>query len=525
MTSTSTQEGFREIPVGALVFSASSAQAERRKHFDDAMLKELVDSVATTGILQPIVVRPNGKPDTFEVVAGERRVIAARKAKLETVPAMVRALDDGQALDVQLIENLQREGLHPLVEAEGYETLKKNGHSVKEIAAKVSRSEAYVYKRLELSGCIKEVRAAFFDDKIDASRALLLSTVKDPEQQKSALKDITTPDWQGSIPSFRQAVRIVRDEYRLRLAEAAFDTESANLLPDVGPCGKCPKNTSLQPADMFGDVSKDPRALCTDSVCFRRKTKASADIQIEQARATGATIITGDAAKKIIPEGAYRHQPKDSSGFVALDEHCDDDSKGRTWRQILGKHVQPTLVVTPKDSVVTEVVKLSDVKKVIKDKGIKLETRSSSSGPSADSIAQKKRNQETKFRGALYAAIRPKLPSKLGRPELEQLAMQICHWVRDEERKALRSLWDPEKTGGSWEWTNTFEKRIPKLKDDELVLFILDSLYAGELRASTYGHSKSEPLLAAAKRVRVDPDKIKVDLAAAKKTKKGASKK
>jgi len=536
---TQTSKGeFRLINPTLIKFSNSVAQAERRKHFNAEQLKELIESVKANGIVQPIVVRPafrskvlnhlEGDPE-FEVVAGERRVIAARKVGLEVVPAMLHQLDDEQALDVQLIENLQREGLHPLVEAEGYEDLKGRGHSIEEIADRVGKSTSYIYKRLELTGCCKQVRAAFYDGKIDASRALALATIKDEEQQKQCLKEITAEnEWRPAM-SFRQVMSHIRENYRLQLSSAPFKTEDANLVPAAGPCGKCPKNTSRQPEDLFGDVSKNPKAMCTDSKCFQQKCVAAAAIVSAAARANGQIVIEGDAAKKIIPKDSYKNQPSDSSGYVALDEKCYDDPKYRTYREIIGKHMTPAIVISPKDNSAVEVIKETDFAKACKDKGIKLESRASSSsgGGSSHHEAQKKAKAETKFRRTTYEAVRPKLPEKLGRSDLAFVASTLVDQAGDESRKELTRLWMPDYKGEAWNAMRALEKKIDGLKEHELVLLIQDCRYARELRASTYSNSRPEALLEAAKRARVDVDKIRKECTPVKKVKakKAAGKK
>ena len=132
MTMTSTSSDIRTLPLAALTFSQTRAQIERREHFDKAALTELADSIKNVGVVQPILVRPfrdemvNG--EAFEVVAGERRVLAARQAGLEEILGTVRDLTDEQVLELQLVENLQRQDLHELAEAEGYEALANTAH-------------------------------------------------------------------------------------------------------------------------------------------------------------------------------------------------------------------------------------------------------------------------------------------------------------------------------------------------------------------------------------------------------------
>src|SRR5689334_19780351 len=159
----------------------TASKTNPRKRFDQAALDELADSIKRHDVLQPILLRPNGGPDTYELVAGERRFRAAKAAGLVDIPATVRVLSDAEVLEIQVVENLQRSDLHELEEAEGYEQLLKCSHpngeryTVDEIAAKVGKSRSYVFARLKLCALCPEARKAFYAGELDASRALLIA--------------------------------------------------------------------------------------------------------------------------------------------------------------------------------------------------------------------------------------------------------------------------------------------------------------------------------------------------------------
>ncbi len=115
-----------------------------RKHFDEAALDELAASIATRGVIQPIIVRPKGN-GRFQLVAGERRWRAAQKARLHVIPALVRELDDREVMALALIENLQREDLNPVEEARAYQKLSADeGMTQAEIARMVEKSRSHV---------------------------------------------------------------------------------------------------------------------------------------------------------------------------------------------------------------------------------------------------------------------------------------------------------------------------------------------------------------------------------------------
>lgn len=123
-----------------------------RKHFDDASLEELAASIASRGVIQPIIVRPKGK-GRYELVAGERRWRAAQKARLHDMPALVRDLSDREVMALALIENLQREDLNPVEEARAYQRLSdEEGMTQAEIARMVEKSRSHVANIQRLLG-------------------------------------------------------------------------------------------------------------------------------------------------------------------------------------------------------------------------------------------------------------------------------------------------------------------------------------------------------------------------------------
>ena len=154
-----------------------------RRHFDQAALEELAASVRKQGLLQPLLVRPKG--DAYELVAGERRYRAAQLAGLQEVPVIVRDLDDRQALELALVENLQREDLNPLEEALGYQRLLDLGHSQAQVAEAVGKARSTVTNALRLLQLDEESRDQLAAGRISAghARALLMA----PEAERSQL--------------------------------------------------------------------------------------------------------------------------------------------------------------------------------------------------------------------------------------------------------------------------------------------------------------------------------------------------
>lgn len=136
-----------------------------RKRFIESALQELAASIRSVGIAQPILIRPvtptEAAPESFEIVAGERRWRASGIAELDELPTMVREMTDLEADRIRILENLQREDPHPLEEAEGYEQLMlQHGYNADQLADEIKKSRSYVYGRLKLCALAKEMSAA-----------------------------------------------------------------------------------------------------------------------------------------------------------------------------------------------------------------------------------------------------------------------------------------------------------------------------------------------------------------------------
>lgn len=157
--------GERQLPIAELRVSS----VQPRKRFDDAAMAELVASVREKGIVQPLLVRPQG--GHHEIVAGERRFRAAQQAGLSQVPVVVRELDDQQALEIAIIENLQREDLDALEEAEAYQRLLGYGRTQEEVASALGKSRSAVANALRLLTLPPEAKQAVADRSISAGHA------------------------------------------------------------------------------------------------------------------------------------------------------------------------------------------------------------------------------------------------------------------------------------------------------------------------------------------------------------------
>lgn len=153
-----------------------------RKNFDEDALQELADSIKQFGLLQPILVQD--RKDYYEIIAGERRWRAAKLAGLKEVPVIIRNYTEQEIVEISLIENIQREDLNPIEEAQAYKRLLTEFHLKQdEVAERVSKSRAAVTNSIRLLKLNEEVQRMVVDEMISTGHARALLAVENPEEQ------------------------------------------------------------------------------------------------------------------------------------------------------------------------------------------------------------------------------------------------------------------------------------------------------------------------------------------------------
>jgi ParB family chromosome partitioning protein len=191
--------GVREIEIARIQPNPN----QPRLQFDEEALDELADSIRERGVLQPILLRPDG--ENFQIIAGERRWRAAQKARLHAIPAIVRDIDESTTAELALIENIQREDLNALEEAEGYKQLiERHGHTQDGVAKIVHKSRSHVANLLRLIDLPEFVRQSLLKGDISMGHARAVLTAPDPA---ALTREIVTKGL-----SVRQAEERVRRE-------------------------------------------------------------------------------------------------------------------------------------------------------------------------------------------------------------------------------------------------------------------------------------------------------------------------
>lgn len=492
--SASTGTHFQHLPLSQL----SESRTNPRKSFPQDAMRDLTASVKEHGVLVPLLVRPI--PSTgvllWEIVAGARRYRAAKAAGLNVVPTLSRSMTDRQAVEAQVIENLQRADLHPIEEARGYRTLmSEHGYTVEQLATAVHKSEAYIYGRLKLCDLPKGAVQLFEQGLLDASRALLVARIPVLELAEKAAREIAYGDWivrrygkkeppehDRDPMSFREAKEHIQREYMLRLKDAPFLTSDASLVPSAGSCTSCPKRTGHSQT-LFGDVdSKDE--LCTDPSCFEAKTKWHVERRAAQVRERGGEVLEG---KKINAANLAK--------TVDLDAICYDDPKHRTYRAVLGKaaaDMKPTLV-RPDDLRVHRVqerVPAADVRQALKAKGITKAAKASAAGP-----VDKKAASEARAHKRRQAAVKAALPKmrelafNVSSPAI--LRFVVCELgSRWEHRGVLKEHGIAATHNGL---TEGGVAEVQKLGDGELQGIVVELLAGADRASSKFGRSGYSP--------------------------------
>jgi ParB family chromosome partitioning protein len=262
---------YRNVALAELTESTTNP----RKAFDESSLEELAQSIRSHGVLSPLVVRcSNGH---FEIVAGARRYRAAERAGLAEIPVRLLDLTDGEAQELQIIENIQRADVHPFEEAQGFQALldREGGkYTIEKIAAKTGKAASYVAKRLKLLGLTPAVGAAFAAGTIGVEHAQLIAKLA-PDAQEKALAQcfdgyFAADNAERSLVPARRLQAWIAHNIYLSFKSVPFSKDDETLVPEAGSCSTCPKRTGFNTL-LFSEVGEDS---CSDAGCFNRKLDA-----------------------------------------------------------------------------------------------------------------------------------------------------------------------------------------------------------------------------------------------------------
>jgi ParB family chromosome partitioning protein len=492
-----TSNEYRSVPISILVESATNP----RKRFDEKNLEELAASMRTQGILAPLLVREL-EESKYEVVAGARRLRAAKLAELETVPVRVVKLTDAESIEAQVVENLQREDIHPLEESLGFKSLLQLGeptYTIASIAARAGKSEAYVQGRIKLADLIPSVAEAFLKDTIAIGHALLIAKLPDSQQQEAfnaAFRGMWTTDGNSQVLiPVRELAVWIESNILLQLASTPFDKQDETLVPAAGSCSNCPKRTGFNKL-LFADVRKDS---CTDPQCFRAKIDAHVSKTLE----TKPQLVQISSAWNT-REGA----PLGKNRYVEL-----EIKKAKT--NGTGSKVSPQQKPCQKmtEAVVMDGGRRGELVKVCADPSCRVHHPDT---PSPEQVAkeraeERKRIEKEKLaittRHRVLAAILQRVSAPLKKADLLAVAHYlICH-LSYSQVPALAKRHKLEAKKDSASAQELLAKQVSTYGESDLCKLLLEiSLLDSAYQRSTT--SRDDILTDAAKRYRVDTEKI-----------------
>ncbi|RXG22794.1 MULTISPECIES: ParB/RepB/Spo0J family partition protein [Flavobacteriaceae] len=246
-----------------------------RKTFNEAHLQQLSESVKKHGVLQPITVRKSG--NGFIIVMGERRYRASKLADKKTIPCIVREYKDNDVLEIQIIENLQRQDVEPTEEAQAIAYLSEK-YAPTEIAKRLGRTDNFIRQRLKLAGLIDGFKHFVRNGEMTISLGVGVALFE-PEEQQMMLETM------GEDFNAHQINKMIKDQ-TYDLEKASFDVNDKKLVPKAGSCVECPFNAANQ-GNLFGDG----KMVCTKAACFETKKSKSLLNLIEKSKKENILLV------------------------------------------------------------------------------------------------------------------------------------------------------------------------------------------------------------------------------------------
>ena len=487
---------YRSVPITALAESPTNP----RKRFDAKSLEELAASFKTQGILAPLLVREL-EESKYEVVAGARRLRAAKLAELEKLPVRVIKLTDAEAIEAQCVENLQREDIHPLEEALGFKSLLELGepvYTIATIASRAGKSEAYVYGRIRLADLIPPVAEAFLKDQITIGHALMIAKLPASQQQEAfaaAFRGQWTSEGntQVLIP-VRELAAWIESNILLQLASAPFDKQDETLVPEAGSCANCPKRTGFNKL-LFPDVRKDS---CTSPDCFRAKIDASVKKTLEtkpQLIQISAAWNSREGARlgrnQYVELEIKKPKPNGGSKLPAVQKPCDKMT----------------------EAIVMDGGKRGQVVKVCADPACRIHHPNTPSPQQVERerAEERKRIEKDKLaittRHRILATVLQRVSAPLKKADLLAVAHYLIGHLSYSQVPALAKRHKVEAKKDSASAQELLAKQVGTYDESELCTLLLEiSLLDSAYRRSTA--SRDDVLMDAAKRYRVDAEKL-----------------
>ncbi len=493
---------------------------------------ELLESIKTHGVIQPVVLRPivavetpfhklNEKPPyeigetIYELVAGHRRYEAAGKAGKLTMPAVIRKLTDVQALELQNIENLQREDLDPIDRAwavrDLYETYRKEKMTAQaakdRIAQSLSCKRRNVEYMMSLSNLVPDAEKVLRAGEISVSHDYLLAKISNASQKEMLEWMKEEARYDDSYPSVRDLQRQIEQDVFIPLENAPWKMDDKTVAPGRVACNECQKNTKVNPDAGTGQKA----ATCTDASCYKEKSHHHL-VQIETSlKASGILKFVRIATD-------YSSRPKKNE-FL----HPSD------WRSANKGSCKDVVVGLEIDGNVGAQRLVCTNKKCKVHYSSSIDTyRSSSSrpAPKQSSKEMKDRKVHNTFRRRLLTAVHASLPGKVTDDQVCQVAQFVAKQLGSSRCQYLAACYGLGNDLGAMQAEKAIEKHVAGMKPADAARFLFSCTTVDDLliwsSAKPSPLKPTHPLSVAAKKYKVKPEPIFAQVEAEILKKKGA---
>ena len=493
---------YLSIPIVELIESSTNP----RKVFDEERLEELAGSIRSKGVLSPLLVRRvNGH---FEIVTGARRYRAAQRAGLDEIPVRIGAFTDEEALEIQIIENIQRADVHPFEEAQGFRALlDREGadYSIEKIAAKTGKAASFIAKRLKLLDLTQPAADAFTAGHIGVEHALLIAKLA-PEMQEKALSHcfdgyFAANDSERSlVPASRLQARIEQNVY-LSLKSVPFSKEDERLLPEAGSCANCPKRTGFNTL-LFSEVKDD---MCSDAGCFNRKLDAHITQRIE--KMPNLVLIS----EKYTVAGETPIIPR--RNYVEVVTRKAKKGKEARPEQRLCDHLKPAIYADGMEK--------GRLVKVCADRTCKVHFREQQQEDkqrlqfkAEKTAADRKAKQTISFRHRVMADVLKRVKPQFGTEEMRMVACFALRSLSHElacrlaKRHGLQNPKDPR----DYQMAEKAQTLYKKADGAELAVLIFEAMLLGSAERTTE-NKEDDPLSIAASLFKIDTKALRASVA------------
>ncbi|MGA9667761.1 MAG: ParB/RepB/Spo0J family partition protein [Terracidiphilus sp.] len=505
-----TNSEYRNLPLAQLQESPTNP----RRRFDERSLNELAESFKSQGVLQPLLVRSIGE-ELYEVVAGARRLRAAKLAELSDVPVRVVALSDAAVRESQLTENLLREDVHPYEEAialKGILQLEGAQYDIASLSARLGKSQSYITQRIRLSELHPSIAEAFLADRIGVGHALEIAKLPLAQQEKAfdaAFRTVWSNGKENRILlPVRELAAWIEQNILLSLDNVPFDKNDAALVPEAGSCAECPKRTGFNTL-LFGTAVHD---ACTDGTCYNNKLAKHIERQIAE-KPKLVQITTGYGTRGVDSLVLGRNS------YVALNL-----AKPAKAKQPLSANQKPCKQMA--EAIVVDGAERGHTVKVCLDTNCPVHFADrASKTPDPAQVARErekrrreieKRKLEITIRHRILAEVLRKVGSPLERGDLVFIAEAMLEKTEPLRREALarrHKMVDGTASEVTYPQVQKgLQRLLRQLDESGLSKIIVEIILLGSVESVT--PDETDALTAAARRHRVDVAKVRTTLEA-----------